>query len=1237
DPGPVILRRLSNAEYNYTLRDLTGIETLEPTKQFPVDGAAGEGFTNVGNAQTMSPSLLRKYLDAAKQVSGHAILLPRSQTPSLDAQAIRFSTGRTRRDWTDELLQKIRDLYGRYTVSRGPMQTQLPGVTIQDHAIGYLPVESYLRAALQVRDAKEAPDRAIEKLAHASQLSEKYLRLIWNTLNQNDSQSFLLHSLRQKWKTASIENIDILVKEIARAQNVLWKFNTIGHIGREGSPTQWMEPVSTVTEQLEIEHELFTGKTLISVLPVFGKSAEIRIRRPQLVFDDATPAIPLQDVANLSNAAGQLAATELNRIEQYLDALHELRKARRKQPRTQSASALVKQIATQRKLSGPVIAGLAQMVGSMGLTSRRPGEHLAKRITSAHGIDAINGWQGDDALGVTTNRSSEPIKFLTITAPPRSVIVHPSPSESLATSWQSPIDGAVHVSGKVADADEVCGNGYHWQLHHLTESGRSTLAGGDFDNGQGQSFEIRMDLRCQVGDLISLLISPRDQNHACDSTHVELDIQEVAGAQRHWKLSEDVVDKILAGNPLADSFGNPDVWHFTPYQEHNQQAVERASAGSALARWGKASDIDNQQAMESCRDDLIRLLKTSDSNLLSTADQHLRNRLRHWRGPLNWLEQARRESPASSEWTITAEEPWAFEIDPRMAGGKLQLLGTVTLNHLSQPAQLSVGHQVPRHLSANKPVLVNEVDQRKVERAIGEFRDLFPPMPCYARIVPVDEVVTLVLFHREDEHLKRLVLDRDETRQLDRFWQELISVSQEPLQSLVAFEQITAFATQDRPDLVIAFKPFKAVLDERARDYRREQVASEPFHLAGTLRFADRAWRRPLSEEENRSLKEFYQSLRNAEVSHEDAIRLTIARVLTSPNFLYRQEVQQAQQTPTPITDHELANRLSYFLWSSLPDHELRDIADHHSLRPQLKSQTQRMLQDARSRRLAVEFAMQWLHLRLMSEVEKNEALYPSYALLRESMLEEAVLFFEDMFRNDGSILDLLDADHTFLNADLAKHYGILGIDGDHWRRVDGLHAAGRGGVLSMAAVLASQSGVSRTSPILRGNWIYETLLGKRLPRPPANVPTLPTQLPPGLTSRQMIERHSSSEECAKCHRKIDPYGFALEQFDTVGRLRGGSVDTATALPDGTMIEGFSGLREYLLTDQRDLVVAQFCRKLLGYALGREVQLSDTPLLEEMHTQLAANDYRFHVAIDLIVQSRQFQLIRGTQNESHLN
>jgi hypothetical protein len=214
------------------------------------------------------------------------------------------------------------------------------------------------------------------------------------------------------------------------------------------------------------------------------------------------------------------------------------------------------------------------------------------------------------------------------------------------------------------------------------------------------------------------------------------------------------------------------------------------------------------------------------------------------------------------------------------------------------------------------------------------------------------------------------------------------------------------------------------------------------------------------------------------------------------------------------------------------------------------------------------------------------------------------------------------------VNGALAEHYGIS-VHGESWERVDGLRAKGRGGILGFAATLAKQSGASRTSPILRGNWLSEVVLGEKLPRPPKGVPLLPDEAPEGLTERQLIERHSSDATCARCHQRIDPFGFALEGFDAIGHAR--SADTRATLPDGTKLEGLGGLRSYLLDRRRDEFLNQFCRKLLGYALGRGVQLSDKPLLESMLVQLKTHDDHVSTAIELIVASKQYREVRGKE------
>ena len=498
----------------------------------------------------------------------------------------------------------------------------------------------------------------------------------------------------------------------------------------------------------------------------------------------------------------------------------------------------------------------------------------------------------------------------------------------------------------------------------------------------------------------------------------------------------------------------------------------------------------------------------------------------------------------------------------------------------------------------------------------------------------MDEVVTLRLFYREDEELKRLMLDQTQIAELDRLWDDLLFVSEAPLKQVDVFDQLWQFATQDADPS--AFEPLREPIKQAAGDFKKRQLDVEPKHVQAVLDFAERAWRRPLSAEENAELHSLYQKLRDQSLPHANAVRMMLTRVFMAPAFLYRGEKSAPGPKASPVNDWEIATRLSYFLWSSAPDAELRQLAASGRLHdPEvLAAQARRLMKDERIRRLATEFGCQWLQVRDVATLdEKSERHFPTFLALRESMQEEAVRFFMDLFQQDRSVLSLLDADYTFLNEALARHYGIeQKIDG--WQHIDGLHAKGRGGILGFAATLAKQAGASRTSPILRGGWLSEVVLGDKLPIPPKGVPVLPEEAPQGLTERQLTERHSQDPKCSGCHQRIDPFGFALEGFDAIGRARtkdagGLSIDAKAQLPDGATVNGLEGLREYLINRRSDDFLRQFCRKLLGYSLGRSVQLSDRPLIDSMIAKLRAGDCKVGAAVERIVRSPQFREVRG--------
>ena len=527
---------------------------------------------------------------------------------------------------------------------------------------------------------------------------------------------------------------------------------------------------------------------------------------------------------------------------------------------------------------------------------------------------------------------------------------------------------------------------------------------------------------------------------------------------------------------------------------------------------------------------------------------------------------------------------------------------------------------------------VDAAARGRFETAANEFRQLFPARVCYPGVWVRDTVVTLERFHRGDAFLSRLLLSEQEHARLERLWEELHFISRD------ALHVKASYATLIRGEMT-GYKEVTDVINRRAKETEEALLKSEPMHLAALLDFATRAYRRPLTKAEQQSLRDLYHALRQAKLPHEESLRAVLARVLVSPRFLYRLEAPPAGKQATPVNDWELATRLSFFLWSSIPDDELRRVAQKGRLHDSdvLERQVRRMLKDERSRALAVEFGTQWLEVRGFDEFAgKNDKLFPAFdAQLRRAMYEESILFFQDLFQADLPLTGLIDANHTFVNKKLAEHYGFPGVHGDKFRRFDGANEHGRGGILALGSVLSKHSGAARTSPVLRGNWIAEMLLGEKLPRPPDNVPQLPeTVSTDGLTVRQLVEKHAQLPQCASCHRRIDPLGFALEEYDTIGRRRekddgGRPIDARARLKDGSDFEGLDGLRRYLLTNRKDDFVRQFCRKLLGYALGRRVILSDRQLLEEMVAELERNKGRVSATILTIVRSKQFRHIRG--------
>ena len=402
-------------------------------------------------------------------------------------------------------------------------------------------------------------------------------------------------------------------------------------------------------------------------------------------------------------------------------------------------------------------------------------------------------------------------------------------------------------------------------------------------------------------------------------------------------------------------------------------------------------------------------------------------------------------------------------------------------------------------------------------------------------------------------------------------------------------------------------------------------------------RLIRRAYRRPVTDADLRKPMQFFREGRGD--GFEAGIESALTAVLVSSGFLFRVETEPSGLAPGAayrVSDVELASRLSFFLWSSIPDDELLAAAVRGQLRrpAELERQVRRMLADARARSLTTNFAGQWLYLRNLDSVTPDLRLFPDFDdNLRQAFRQETELFFESIAREDRSVLDLLRADYTFLNERLAKHYGIPHINGSRFRRVALGADRRRGGLLRQGSILTVTSYATRTSPVIRGKWILENLLGTPPPPPPANVPTLEdATVSAALPVRERLASHRADPACASCHDVMDPVGFALENFDAVGRWRnveeGKPVDASGGLPDGGEFLGVTGLEQGLL-DRPEVFAGTLTEKLLTFALGRGVEYYDGPAVREVVRRARAENFRFSALILGIVNSPPFQMRRS--------
>jgi hypothetical protein len=1142
----------------------------------------------------------------------------------------------------------------------------------------------YLAAAVGHRDALLAGKVTPVTVAAREKLNAKYFGELWRALTDRTA-SYPLDAIRARWRAATEKDVVGLAADVAAWQNTLWKTARVGSYmrpqgqGYAPNPSRQVaaDPVAANSVPLRVTVKPAIGQAEV-VLYLTAKEAgtargkHVVWHRPRFEAP-GKPTLLLRDYGSFGPAFEIDYPSVYTGSARYLAAVLEA---------ANNPRMLLKDVAQKRGLDAAFLERWVAVL-AVGTPAKNkepkavpavPLQLLEEKSPSNDKAPAVKGWRkkGTDLPVVVTN-SSDKLEHIPGRLPGHAVAVHPTPNEFVAVAWKSPVAGSVRVAFRVTHAHPACGNGVAWWLEHR-RAGRATILGkGTLDLGKEAKPKPRV-VKVEKGDLLVLAVDARDGNHACDLTEIAFTLTEAEKPGRAWDLAKDVADTVHAGNPHADRHGNVGTWSFVRGASPGGAGGTAAliPPDSVLGRWRQAAADPARQSEATNLARQAETLLSGTQPLQKGPNSVLYDNLVAIDSPLfKGVKVVGLARPRTKRTSYgLPKDRFGTGADGKPVDAASLVVPADSVTQVQLPAALLQQHTfvVEGQLSSapgDRVVLVQVTtappgrdarwdgaspvlaasDSDSYKRLLGgyaDFRRLFPLFLCFPRVIPNDEVVSLKMFHREDEPLARLFLDAEQARRLDHLWDEHRFISRQAVAENNYLPLFIGFVTQDQPKAMVAyFEGQRPAFKKRADDFLKDEEAAIPKQLKALLDFASRAYRRPLLEKEKDDLLALYRVIRGKKATHEEAFRGVLTRVLVAPAFLFRIEKAPAGEKPAPVNDWELAARLSYFLWSSVPDNELRRLAAAGRLRhPRvLAAQVQRMLTDERLRMLAIEFGTQWIHVRGFDELkEKNEKLFPTFdANLRKAIYEESILFFQDLFQSDQAVTQVLDADYTFLNETLAKHYGIPGVTGPEWRKVEGVRKYGRGGLLGLASVQARQAGASRTSPVLRGNWVVETLLGEKLPRPPPNVPRLPEEEGKGgLTMRQQVEMHARVPACAVCHVRIDPFGFALEKYDSIGRLRakdlgGLALDTKVKLRDGTTFEGIDGLRNYLLTQKKNVIVRLFCRRLLGYALGRSVTLSDQVLLDEMVAELDRNGGRLSTAVQVIVRSRQFRMIRGSK------
>ncbi len=599
-------------------------------------------------------------------------------------------------------------------------------------------------------------------------------------------------------------------------------------------------------------------------------------------------------------------------------------------------------------------------------------------------------------------------------------------------------------------------------------------------------------------------------------------------------------------------------------------------------------------------------------------------------------------------------------------------------------------------------LVVPKAERAQYEAAFARFANVFPDVFYVSergRFFPDDSedkgrllsagYHNVMGYWRDDQPLQELILDEAGKKQLERLWTEFDFVGDYTIHTWTQYffnqsgeirirnresgterpkdKEITdpsvifglmkeylakADAPGNDPACIDAIKLHFNWVNDTIQGVLKLRAEAEPKHMDTLLQFAAKAYRRPLTRAEKDDLLAYYHTLRDKNgLSHEEAMRISVVGILMSPDFTYRidlaptvsQTKAPVSTTPKPLPSTALASRLSYFLWSTMPDQELMAHAAKGDLQnPEvLTAQVRRMLKDPRAHDFATEFAGNWLGSRGFQTVASvDRERFPEFTNeLRDAMFEEPIRYVEDLLNRNGSVLDLIYGNYTFVNPVLAKHYGMPEVKGEnnHWVKVENAGQYQRGGILPMSVFLTQNSPGLRTSPVKRGYWVVHRVLGETIPPPPPVVPELPhDEARMDLPVRATLAKHRENPVCAGCHIRFDSFGLAFENYGPVGNSRkvdlaGRPVDTKVNFPNGTEGNGFESVQAFIRDHKQAEFVDGLSRKMLSYALNRSLQLSDEAVIAKMNSRLAANGYKIGAMVETIVTSPQFLTKRAPE------